>query len=220
MATITVGSGHDSEVFTVHEDMLRRQSAFFNAALDKKWQQTQKLEIELPHDDVDVFEIYLEWLYSGRLDTKSPKPIEQLERADHVAEYSLLARIYVFGEKVQDENIRDTVITVIILKTKIQDKNGHCWFPDPEATKIVYDGTPSSSPTRRLITDFHAKFGNSDWLPTGTGDPDFAADLPRALLDNREAISVKQRRVRHGNPCLWHVHRQDEECVSVAARLP
>lgn len=76
----------------------------------------------------------------------------------------------------------------IIVETMIEDNSwiSKRFFPTGEAVDIIYQGTFPGSPARSLIVDMHAHDGNADWLENGSSNPEFLADLTKALYKARE----------------------------------
>lgn len=50
-----VGKKGDQEDFSVHEHVLKEESALFRAALEKRWKEGQSHFISLPEDEPEVF---------------------------------------------------------------------------------------------------------------------------------------------------------------------
>nr|OQO18002.1 hypothetical protein B0A51_12891 [Rachicladosporium sp. CCFEE 5018] len=62
-----------TETLTIHEDMLRRGSRFFEAALSKSWTENDEGRVKLPDADPSIVRIYLHQLCRGAL-PKSAMP--------------------------------------------------------------------------------------------------------------------------------------------------
>lgn len=50
-------------IFSVHENLIRSSSAFFDAATRGVWKESAARQVLLPEDDPEIFELYLHWLY-------------------------------------------------------------------------------------------------------------------------------------------------------------
>lgn len=101
-------------------------------------------------------------------------------------EHVFLAKLYVFGDKTQDDEFCNAVITALteLSDQHIISKNVR-HFPGPLAVLIIYEGTPSDSPARRFLVDIHISHGRRDWIRERNGylkAPAFLQDLSSALL--------------------------------------
>ncbi|KAL9006407.1 MAG: hypothetical protein Q9188_000812 [Gyalolechia gomerana] len=66
--TVKVGSEGAQRSFIVHTELLNYRSSFFKAATTGNWDEAKTGIINLPADDPQVFEIFLDWLYQRKLD--------------------------------------------------------------------------------------------------------------------------------------------------------
>jgi hypothetical protein len=64
--SVVVRVGKDEEESFIHETLLRANSEVFNTAL-KEWKEGQERSAELPEAKVEVFKIWVKWLYTGRM---------------------------------------------------------------------------------------------------------------------------------------------------------
>jgi hypothetical protein len=88
--------------------------------------------------------------------------------------YTLLAKAYVFGEKIDDNEFIKALLWGISEATNVCGVT-----PDVQAVVLVYAGTPSGSLGRRLMSDIVARCASSH-----SGWPEYFDKLPRdALLD-------------------------------------
>jgi hypothetical protein len=96
--------------------------------------------------------------------------------------YSLLASLYVCGERFLNRRLQDAIIKQILRLACIPDKDGVSWNPSAKAVNTVYHGTPQGSLGRHLMVDLHVFFGVEDWLNHGL-EVDFIIDVARDLHD-------------------------------------
>lgn len=94
VVTVTVGAGEDSEVFLVHDFLLKQTSKFFQTALKEDWKEGQEKKVDLPEDKPEAFGIYNEWLLHGKIASVTDKPTGELTSSDITLEYLLLADLY------------------------------------------------------------------------------------------------------------------------------
>ncbi|KAF2827201.1 hypothetical protein CC86DRAFT_257742, partial [Ophiobolus disseminans] len=98
-------------------------------------------------EDLTVVEIYFKWLYSRNL------PVSN--HTDHV-QYS---RLYVLGEKLMNEAFQNAVIDDYAEASHAQDE-----WPTRSAVRVIYDGTTTESPARRLLIDMYCWHGDEKWV--------------------------------------------------------
>ena len=112
---VTVIVGPEKRKFSVHETLLRSNSAFFEAALKKDWKEGMHRTVTLPEEDADTFYIYVQWLYLEKF-PRQPAAFQG---------YPILAKLYGLGETIIDTNLQDRVID-----TRVQRKP-QARVPDP-----------------------------------------------------------------------------------------
>ncbi|KAK4495748.1 hypothetical protein PRZ48_013016 [Zasmidium cellare] len=150
IVTLKVGESK-SETFTIHADTLKQHSPFFKAALDKKWREGQSLQVDFPEDEPDTIEAYLGWLHDGKVEAPESPGTDDLT-------FPFLAKLYVLGEKIQDNAFCNSVIdkiTEVLDSPEWEDSS-----PGFSSSNIIYDGTPDDSPARTLFAFYFLHYGN------------------------------------------------------------
>lgn len=208
--TLLVGNDRDEHI--IHETLLRSRSPFFASALKKEWDATQERRIPLPDDDGAVVELYLQWLYRGKLFTR---PLSE-DIGNDCYEHSLLVDAFNFGEKIQDEQFKDCVIDALIISVASPDTNGTNWFPTGSCVTRAYDGTPVGSPLRKLLVDFHVVHGSREWLKD-ENHPEFLADLAKDLIGSRRNVETLDP-IKSYDSCPYHHHGKDKSCYNTASK--
>jgi hypothetical protein len=172
--------------YYVHQNLITARSEYFKRATNGKWQESDERTVNLREDVPDIFEIYLNLLYTGTLATKKPL----FGRTDADNEYTILAQVYVLAEKLQDTEAKNSVSEAILLLTRELTTP---WSRVPiNAVEVIYDGTPDSSQARRLFVDLFADHGGDDWLPAEADIPhDFLYDLSIRLFKQRGHSGAK-----------------------------
>jgi hypothetical protein len=135
------------------------------------WVEGEEDIVRLPEDDQSIFVLYVQLLYQGRLPiTRAMSKVhgqsDKEWECDVIAavsrEYDLLARLYVFCEKIQDSTGKIAVITGWIEEGKIVRHGTYC--ASLRAVNIVFAGTTEADPLRSLIIDTYVSNGYSDWV--------------------------------------------------------
>lgn len=141
------------ERFLIHESLIKPRSEFVRLALRGEWKEARERTIPLPDDDPDLFAVYQQWLYSGLIHTLCDNAVS--EGGD---EYEILVNAYILGEKIIDQEFKDSVADAIIEKLRSSRRF------DTTLTNLVFDNTPPESPLRRIWMDAYYHFGSPGWL--------------------------------------------------------
>lgn len=166
---------------------MERTSTFFQAAFKGNWKEGQDGVATLPEDDADIVQRYLHFVYTGRLAVVAPNINDKDNVAGHEAEYLTLFNLHIFGDKYKDIQIKNAVVKAIIEKGQVEDSDGSTWFPGPREVDVLYKSTQPGSFLRKLVVDIHVGKGWEEWLENETYNPEFLADLVKALMKvNRE----------------------------------
>ncbi|KAI4634342.1 hypothetical protein J4E83_001660 [Alternaria metachromatica] len=182
--TVIVGKEPDQQRFSVHEGIMCARSEFFQRAMNGNWTESKERIIRLPEDDPEIFNIYINFLYTGNVVTNA---IEEPKTATHiVGEMHVLGRLYVIGEKLQDKATKNSAIKSLLEVAYEKDANGKIYSPSIDTITYVYRGTCAGSLGRRLLVDLWVKISpeymakNAETLPK-----EFLIDLAVALLADR-----------------------------------
>ena len=205
---ITVQIGTDESArFSVHEELVCASSRFFKNAMSQEWVEGRDRVVSLPMDEPEAFELYLQWLYQGKLPVRTDAPGREGN-----LEYVQLAHAYVLGDRLQDHNFMDTVLDAMVEKTKTAATDGQKWYPVGPVVRLIYENTPDSSKARQLLIDLYAFKARASWL-RDWAEPDdlpksFLMELAIALLETRNP-PTKDDPVMEANTCKYHQHGAD-----------
>lgn len=184
--TIFLIVGEAQEHMLVHAPYLSARSEFFRAALSKDWKEGQSRVIKLPEDDPSTVAQYLDFVYKDRLPTQRKWFPDQAKFM-----YFALAQLYVYGERVLDVVIRNTIVEHFVSFSNVvnRDLPTHPFYPDPAVVEIVYEGTTATSPMRRLLVDIYVRHGSKEWLVPEL-HPAFYQDMARELMGRFAKVVV------------------------------
>src|ERR1700743_293994 len=70
-SVVTIKVGPEEKLFVVHQDLICHFSKYFNAAFNGSFAEATSKEINLPDVEVQIFEIFVGWLYMQKLDVKT-----------------------------------------------------------------------------------------------------------------------------------------------------
>lgn len=173
-------------VLHVHEKLLASRSDVFKSLLTKRWIECEDRRVELPDDEPEIVQLYVQYLYSGHARISWTKDTSDLKDDQNLPEYYIQAELYILGEKLKDISFKDYILDCIIrrMTTPI---NGHCWSPVHEVVDMLYLGTAPGSPIRDLMVHNHCFRGYQHWIIQGreSHNKDFLVDLTCELLGRR-----------------------------------
>ena len=164
--------------FAIHEGVIAPRSEFVRLALRGEWKEAQERTIPLPEDDPDVFSVYQQWLYGNLICTRYNNTVSQTDD-----EYESLVKAYILGEKIMDQDFKDSIADAIVEKARCVHRF------DTSLTSLVFDNTPPASPLRRLWLDIYFHFGSFEWLEVdlvgGAINAEFMAEFSRYQMKSR-----------------------------------
>ena len=70
--------------------------------MKKDWKESQERTIPLPDDEPEIFNLYVQWKYQGRVLSRDATVAPERDSD----ELRLLAKAYIFGEKIQDSTFQ------------------------------------------------------------------------------------------------------------------
>lgn len=144
-ATVIIKVGKEAESFTVHKSLLCDTAAYFRAALEGGFLESQTQILELPEDDPSAVEHFLLWLYNGDI-------FDEDENPESIS-WELLVKIYLFGQARGIPRLQNDAIDKFI------DKERRLAVLETKPLRMVYDHTAAGSPMRRLYVDLAAYGG-------------------------------------------------------------
>jgi hypothetical protein len=180
-------------------------SRYCRAALEGPWEESKSRSIPLDDVEPSVFHVYTSWLYRARLPVRIDAP-----GLEGNAEYLMLARAYVLGDRLQDVAFCDACMDGMVVKAKMKSApTNQWWVPVGPVVAYIYDNTTPNSKARRFLLDFYTHHGQSHWLERWA---DRDVDLPAEFLFDL-AVQLLKRRPAPGralfmNPCEYHDHEK------------
>lgn len=172
----------------VHSTALSKSSEFFKNALKPEWRTDHTKPIDMSDVDPAIFEGYCGWLYTGKI----------MHRENDQA-HTYLASLYVLGERLIDVTLQNSVVAAMIRRGETLEV-----YPANPPVRIIYAGTPTGSPARRLLVDFWVFNVSPAWK--GLDDltkhtcSDFVNDLLPKLVEQRGAPGSSVPRPWIANP--------------------
>ena len=178
----------DPTCLSIHEELIKEKSEYFRIAFDKKWNEGKTREMDMPDDEPEVISLFLEWIY----DKEALKNYIKESSTDvRQRTHETLARLYVFGEKIQLDSFCNAVIVAFLSYIDRPSSNGSHYYPTRDIVTMIYEGTPAGSPARQLMVYCYVHHGTKKWLKEAGNNPDFLQDLAVGFLDGRKGAPWK-----------------------------
>lgn len=204
-ATSKVLIGKEEAVRIIPRELLTANSPFFHAALTGTFAEGLSQIVKLPEDRADVFDYFLYWIYTRRLDHEAVDAEEPLKPA-----YFWLLHLYCLVDKLGVESCKNAIIEKIALLAEATNS-----VPTPSDTWIIFEtfGDLDNNPLRKLIVDLFA-WKRTDNLLDGHEDewhPRFMRDL--CVRMKREDVRNTQKPWMR-DICRYHEHATGKRCNS------
>ncbi|KAF2651366.1 hypothetical protein K491DRAFT_549215, partial [Lophiostoma macrostomum CBS 122681] len=122
---------HEEKTYYVHQSLLTTASKYFQAALERDFIEAHEKKIQLPDVDTEIFDIFVDWLYSSKLEAIDTNLKETYIFADG-------HEVPVLGRTVLDATFR------ILNRPSM---------PTFRAIAYLYARLPAQSPYLRLVVD-------------------------------------------------------------------
>ena len=127
--------GHEEKAFIIHRRLVCQASSYFKAALDGDFEESIKGELHLHEQEPELFNCFLEWVYSGEVDL--PK-LRGEQRHDSEV-WMKFSKLYLLSKYLQCPAFGNCLLDTAPLKSKYSPS--HYTLPDAGVLKTVYENT-------------------------------------------------------------------------------
>lgn len=111
---VLVRVGHNGEKRFVHKKLLCESSGFFQNALKGNWTESQDREVKLPLAKDDIFKIWVQWLYTGKIFLTQESDGCEITKISAGIEWTTWEECYRLGDFLRDMDFLDACIDVVI----------------------------------------------------------------------------------------------------------
>ena len=170
---VLVGRDDNQQLFTVHHDIITRQSKFFRQARSSLWNSDKSVPVELQHADPQIFDMYLHCVYHHDVLEFTGDALTEPE-----LRFEASIDLYVLADSILDFTTADLAIEEI---RWIRHAQG---FPEAGVINYAYRNTMADCALRNALVDIYVE---ATRLPDG--------DFPNAFL---RSVVEKQMYRRHG----------------------
>lgn len=209
---VRVGKEPDHTNFTIHENLLRKASPFFEAALSRDWKESQETVVKLPNGFAPSFQVFTQWLYANRVYAKCV--LDGYSDLNEGVGWAISVSSYLLGDYLQVSEFKDAVIDSII--DWANQAPSSCKAPSRSA-RVIYANIEEDSPSRKITLHF-----TLNRLMSELNAVNVQTGMPVAFLG--ALVSTMSTRIRTGRfirfdfqdrkCCQYHCH-QDKMCYEL-----
>lgn len=211
--------GPKKQLFRVHKKPLCSRVSYFDKMLNGSFMEAGEQRAELPEDDCDVFNLFLEWLYIRRLPAIDVAVHDKFKLSNpNKSPFIHRIKLYCFAEKLCLSSLMDYTMTVLMESYLTLRR-----LPSFAAMDQIYKHTSSSSPLRRFVamnahyiivtmddTDHSGYWNTTDLTAVMNANSDLVADVLKLMRKTYKAEVFSPKMLK---PCLFHVHEKDGSCL-------
>ncbi|KAI9876477.1 MAG: hypothetical protein M1830_006433 [Pleopsidium flavum] len=203
---VNVIVGSEKRNFGIHKDLLKHHSTYFDAALTGTFKESQEGLVLLPEDSPDVFELFVNWLYTqaffwGKEDTED------------LMTWRNLVQLYVFADLRGVSTLKNLVIDAI--SGGYLQKITYRPYDLMHEVPWIYQNTVKTSPLRRLLVDWFVwdTFPIERLIPIKDDlNIEYVLDVAQGLQDRvRDQSTLGPWQI---GSCYYHDHATGKLCRS------
>ena len=153
VSVVTILVGKNKTPFQIHQDQLCEASSFFKAAFEGQFREGSEKKMDLPEEDVHLFDLFVQWLYHQRYEIP-PKEVEQ--KGERLMEP---VKLYVLADKYDVSDLRSDIITKLFA---LGNMGGT--YPDLGTMAYAYEHVSPKSGLCRLLADWYACKVTPSWF--------------------------------------------------------
>ena len=201
-----VGQGDTTKTFAIHKGILCFYSGYFEAGMNGNFAESRNNLIELPTEDIGIFERVVPWLYTSRINLLS----------DTHSAFAIACAIWIFADRRVMPLLADTMIDAIgdaVVESGV--------VPTTRLHYIYHNTTPDAK-LRKFVVMLISRMHDSSFLDTMTDEQ--REEWPReAMWDVMQAVwAAKDRGVWNKMTktelevlklCEYHQHDQAVDCT-------
>lgn len=203
-----MGASEAPTLFTLHQNLASKESAFIKAALRGEWKESKEKVIRLPEHEPEHFQLFSHWIYDHAIFSAQEGGEKDALGIDK--EWDRLARAWVLGSYLQALDFKDAVVGAII------EKATHNLDCRQYIHEIIYSNSHFGAPIRRLLADIASwRWNRFDMCAQSSRlrHSDFFYDLSMALMHRHDSPDSATAPMRLRDACSYHEHGLHEsEC--------
>ncbi|KAL1650016.1 hypothetical protein SLS58_001393 [Diplodia intermedia] len=211
LVDVVVGAGDGKRQWSIHRNMLSYHSDYLASELqtDDATKNEAGNKLELSEDDPKGFELFVKWLYQGKLDD-----VSNVSGAEAKYDYAVAChRLFMLCERFDMPHLKNMAMDQY--RKGLHEAR---LVPDADEINDIYKESPEGSPFRALMARIAARQimdPDSDRDAEGyrhcfETSPDFAVDLVNAIKSGSGGFLFDDPTT--GDDCLYHDHEHGPSC--------
>ena len=140
IVTIRVREEPAQESFVIHKELISYYSVFFRSCTNGHWLESGTGVVNLPDDDVELFKIFVQWLYTQLI-------VLNDKQKNH---YRVIIDLFILVNKLQCSELQNA--TLDFLYRRFSETN--TLYP-PTDIYYVWENTTNNSSLRRYLVDLY-----------------------------------------------------------------
>ena len=204
---VTVTFGKQAKQLHIHQDVLCASSSVLKAACNGEWKEATSRKISLLDVDHDIFPVYVNWLYTSKLDLhESFSNNLSIDEREAIARetFRAILRCYLLGEFLNDRRFRNAATDEMV---EASDALYH--YPDFNDVGDLIPRLPQNSTMLRMLVDFEAPYLDPESLRSRPAV--YTRLIAEACLRD-EYTTVKERSPENREEkCFYHEHVDESD---------
>jgi hypothetical protein len=198
---MVVGSANGTKTSKIHKGALCHYSGYFDKALNGGFSEARAGRIELLEEEIDIFERFVVWLYTGRLNCES----------NTVKTFTIVCKLWILADR------RDIPLLMNVSVNAMRDEIvSSCTVPTT-SPPLIFAQTTEKSALRRYAILVIARCGTAKLLNGSFKSPEWPQ---QALSDTLELVwgpeglesSPWEDRIAGIDMCEFHSHDEGVSC--------
>lgn len=203
-------AGQEKKLFTVHKKLLCDAAEVFDKMFNGGFREATDNTAHFPEDDIDAWELLVQWLYQGHL-----QPLILCPNRDKTDMAALEKRVklYCLAETYGIVHLMDNTMDTIAQVYKVRTLT-----PDISTFRYAYQHTLEQSPLRSLMSrwfyhllvtrdDAHlTRYGTEIMFNLGMDNPDLVHDLFELMRGQHGTVPNGVMDPGTVNLCTYHQH--------------
>lgn len=144
MVCILVGA--EEKEFLAHKDFLCHYSEYFDKALNGPFIEGQSMVVTLKEDNPEAFAVFLDWIYTQKLDA-NPLIVGSKEPMGYHEAMALFVRVWCLADYLQVPGLQNLAMDAVIQWER------HCYIVPTGILHLVYSLSPPNAPLRQYFVD-------------------------------------------------------------------
>jgi hypothetical protein len=178
---IVVDVGPDHQKYRIYTELISYYSEYFRNALKKPWKEADDRVVELPDIEPQVFDVFVNWLYSQKVPEKNRHWIERTDETKHNKNCPshceqvemLILKTYVFADRFLIPKFRCAIYNYLaasLTKDAIP--------PYYEVIIFAFGNLTEKSPMLDLLVGLHCAFWDENCDTESNGELELRKELP------------------------------------------